>query len=393
MSINRELLKNTKFSMEHLLEVSETDNGKSKEDTKLKVLNCNIHGLTEHYCEERKNRPSITYRCRKCERINGYLYKERAVNYLGGKCIKCGYNKYIGSLAFHHRNPNEKEYEIANNLNRKWTELVKELNKCDLLCINCHYDLHTNIDFIKDEKNNSYNWQTRDLIYKLHGNECNFCGFDNSNALSYHHIDPSTKNFNVGRAIILNYKLQRIVNESKKCVLLCGNCHQEYHSQRFHQNIELKSTFNKSMWDDYKKEQLHKKENRTCKYCGLSIDNKMFCNKKCQKLYYQSPTKEELLLLIKEHSCARIGNMYNVTGNAVKKWLIKYDIKDEYVINGKIPTRSAYEPSIEKEVLLQYINDGLSMVKIAKEVNSTPDKIGRMFKYYGIKSKFAKKGK
>ena len=58
-------------------------------------------------------------------------------------CSKCGYNKFGGSLDFHHVNPQDKERRIER---RHWflqTELIKqELAKCVLLCKNCHYEEH-----------------------------------------------------------------------------------------------------------------------------------------------------------------------------------------------------------------------------------------------------------
>ncbi len=68
--------------------------------------------------------------------------KEMGVEYLGGKCIKCGYNKCIAALEFHHRNPSEKEFNISRYQNLSWMKILTELDKCDLLCSNCHRELH-----------------------------------------------------------------------------------------------------------------------------------------------------------------------------------------------------------------------------------------------------------
>ena len=67
--------------------------------------------------------------------------KIQAVEYKGGKCKTCGYNKCVGAMDFHHINPNEKEFTISNNAG-KWEIIKKELDKCDLLCKNCHSELH-----------------------------------------------------------------------------------------------------------------------------------------------------------------------------------------------------------------------------------------------------------
>lgn len=67
--------------------------------------------------------------------------KQKAIEYKGGKCINCGYNKCTTSLVFHHRDPNEKEFGIGNKL-AKWETIKAELDKCDLLCLNCHGEVH-----------------------------------------------------------------------------------------------------------------------------------------------------------------------------------------------------------------------------------------------------------
>ena len=78
-------------------------------------------------------------------------YKKRAlkhqlVKYKGGKCEHCGYNACEGALQFHHRNPQEKDFTIAHvNLNGDMISLEKlyqEIDKCSLLCANCHFEQH-----------------------------------------------------------------------------------------------------------------------------------------------------------------------------------------------------------------------------------------------------------
>lgn len=68
--------------------------------------------------------------------------KKLAVEYLGGKCISCGYNKYYGALEFHHRDPAEKDYSWVKLRLRSWDSITTELDKCDLLCANCHREYH-----------------------------------------------------------------------------------------------------------------------------------------------------------------------------------------------------------------------------------------------------------
>jgi len=69
--------------------------------------------------------------------------KKRAIELRGGKCEKCGYNKCIEALQFHHRNPEEKSFGLSQSGNtRSWQEYLNEVMKCDLLCANCHAEEH-----------------------------------------------------------------------------------------------------------------------------------------------------------------------------------------------------------------------------------------------------------
>lgn len=68
--------------------------------------------------------------------------KRDLVEYLGGKCQTCGYDKSIYALCFHHRDPSSKSYGLGDGNCRSWEEDLKEADKCDLLCINCHNEIH-----------------------------------------------------------------------------------------------------------------------------------------------------------------------------------------------------------------------------------------------------------
>ena len=66
-----------------------------------------------------------------------------AIEYKGGKCLICGYNKYVGALDFHHLDEGTKEFGLAvAGLTRSWERTKKELDKCVLLCANCHREVH-----------------------------------------------------------------------------------------------------------------------------------------------------------------------------------------------------------------------------------------------------------
>ncbi|OGF20375.1 hypothetical protein A2Y83_03425 [Candidatus Falkowbacteria bacterium RBG_13_39_14] len=69
-----------------------------------------------------------------------------AMEYKGSKCAICGYNKCIQSLEFHHVNSKGKDLGIsAKGYTRSWNEVKKEIDKCILLCANCHREVHEGI--------------------------------------------------------------------------------------------------------------------------------------------------------------------------------------------------------------------------------------------------------
>jgi transposase len=73
--------------------------------------------------------------------------KSMMIEYKGGKCEKCGYNKCKGALEFHHKDPSEKDFTIAHAKLRKFNEEIKrELDKCNLFCSNCHRETHEEIN-------------------------------------------------------------------------------------------------------------------------------------------------------------------------------------------------------------------------------------------------------
>lgn len=84
-------------------------------------------------------------KCHTCKsRIKRHSIKNDAINYLGGKCSFCNYNKCPAAMVFHHLNADEKDFQIGNSPTQSWDKIIKELDKCILLCTNCHHELHYN---------------------------------------------------------------------------------------------------------------------------------------------------------------------------------------------------------------------------------------------------------
>ena len=72
--------------------------------------------------------------------------KTLAIEYKGGECQICGYKKYPGALDLHHLNPNEKDFGIADKgYTRSWEIIKAELDKCILVCANCHREIEAGV--------------------------------------------------------------------------------------------------------------------------------------------------------------------------------------------------------------------------------------------------------
>lgn len=73
-------------------------------------------------------------------------FKIKCVEYKGGCCEKCGYDKYVGALQFHHLDPNEKDFALSKVKSHSFNEkIIRELDKCMLVCANCHFEIHGDI--------------------------------------------------------------------------------------------------------------------------------------------------------------------------------------------------------------------------------------------------------
>ena len=77
--------------------------------------------------------------------------KTLAIEYKGGKCQLCGYYKFPGALELHHIDPKQKAFAIGQyGHSRSWMRVKKELDKCVLLCANCHREVAAGIITVLD---------------------------------------------------------------------------------------------------------------------------------------------------------------------------------------------------------------------------------------------------
>jgi predicted HNH restriction endonuclease len=63
------------------------------------------------------------------------------IDYKGGECEICGYSKCDSALQFHHKDPTEKDFTISGK-SLSFDRLKEEVDKCMLVCSNCHAEIH-----------------------------------------------------------------------------------------------------------------------------------------------------------------------------------------------------------------------------------------------------------
>ena len=124
---------------------------------------CKLDKPIEDFYRDRSYKDGIgrSYSCKKCamdyqhrynianrakvteaSRLKRQHMKEILVAENGGKCCICGYNKYIGNLHFHHRDPSKKELHVSSTGIHKARE---EAKKCILICSHCHGEAHAGL--------------------------------------------------------------------------------------------------------------------------------------------------------------------------------------------------------------------------------------------------------
>lgn len=112
-----------------------------------KCLICSklLKGLQKKYCSNKCkcNTSNAVYQNYTSQQKRGLERKYTALKLKGGECVVCGYSKNSASLEFHHIN-GDKELKLTMRCfsNNKWSKILKELEKCEIRCANCHREHH-----------------------------------------------------------------------------------------------------------------------------------------------------------------------------------------------------------------------------------------------------------
>jgi hypothetical protein len=160
------------------------------------------------------------------------------------------------------------------------------------------------------------------LAVEVFGGKCCICGYDKCiEALDFHHLNKDEKKESPSQAI-LRKSFEKAKIELDKCILVCSNCHREIHAaEKENKPFNLERYYNP--WIE-----------KTCECCGKIFDTKLneqrFCSIECSSIHQRKvvrPSKEELKALIDSGiSWVKLGQMFNLSDNGVRKWAKKYEI-------------------------------------------------------------------
>lgn len=170
------------------------------------------------------------------------------------------------------------------------------------------------------KKDSKKNWRkkAREFLAAAFGGKCTICGYDKTiAALDYHHVDPKSKDLLLCIAMRNGYSWSKIVEEARKCTILCCRCHREVHAgvAFLPENC---AKFNEEYADVMK---LRCKEFDKCPECGKEKNKRFkYCSTGCSSLQNRrfNPSKDELVKLIEQNPYEEIGKMFGVSGNAVR---------------------------------------------------------------------------
>lgn len=108
---------------------------------------CLVVKEPNEFYRRRKNK-SLSVYCKLCSNLQTTRrqrkFKEQCISYKGGKCERCGYSSCNSALEFHHLDPKHKDFAISHaRLTAFSTKVIEELDKCIMLCANCHREIHS----------------------------------------------------------------------------------------------------------------------------------------------------------------------------------------------------------------------------------------------------------
>lgn len=188
-------------------------------------------------------------------------------------------------------------------------------------------------NFMSSKATSDFRRNRKANLIKVCGNRCNLCGYDKAiSGLEFHHIDPETKSYGLA-SMGTCHQLEIDLNEIKKCILVCANCHREIHEGLYtKEELLLKRIYLNDIAEQLIEERnnLQKKTIYYCKDCGKEISRGAIrceaCNRKIKRVVQDRPSREELKQLIRTTPFVKIGEKFGVSDNSIRKWCISENL-------------------------------------------------------------------
>lgn len=186
-------------------------------------------------------------KCNSC-RANGWrdrrALKQRMVDYKGGgACVLCGYSKCLRAMDFHHLDPSSKRFNIASSHNRSWESLRLELDKCILICSNCHFEIEADAGRSRRRIDDPAGTAVCNDCGKRFTpakrrsrTKCNSCSSGRATPEARRELKRWMVEYKGGSCRLCGYSghwkaltfhLDTLRDELDRCVLVCANCHDE----------------------------------------------------------------------------------------------------------------------------------------------------------------------
>lgn len=181
---------------------------------------------------------------------------------------------------------------------------------------------------MSSQNTSNYRRRRKENLIEVCGGECRLCGYKKTaSALEFHHIDPSQKDFGIASNGNC-HDLEKDLNEVKKCILVCANCHREIHDGLYEQDFLYERQFFDEDFADFLR--MDKIEKTTAKEYFCEICQKPITRYSnsglCQDCFSKSrrtverPSRQELKDLIRTMPFTKIGEKFGVSDNAIRKW-------------------------------------------------------------------------
>lgn len=195
-----------------------------------------LTGQQRWYYKNHQHRIAVKERRRRS--LHTWFYELKRDEY---ECTRCGEDR-PPTLDFHH--PDQKELSVSEMVNDGYSKasIREEIDRCLVLCANCHRKEHqkrpndvserevSDADIAEVSEHAARKERRRWLFARKRRDGCSRCSVSDPRCLDFHHEDEKTRG--IGKMGSFGHNRNEIRAELEKCVLLCANCHRGEHFDR-----------------------------------------------------------------------------------------------------------------------------------------------------------------